>query len=142
MDEETFDEEAARAFLAEPHVGVLAVSADGGPPAATPLWYAVEPDGAVWLVTSATTRKARLLAASGAATLVVHTVSPRTRFVSVDLELTDRAPATAKESRAIAARYLSGEALEGYLAFAAESLGPEERLTFTPTRYRYADLTM
>lgn len=106
------------------------------------LWYVAEEDGTVWLVTSPTTRKARLLPGSGAATLVVHTFSPRTRFVSVDLELTDRAPATAQESRAIASRYLSGDALEAYLQFAKNHLGEEERFTFTPTRYRFADLTM
>ncbi|WP_022924145.1 hypothetical protein [Serinicoccus marinus] len=76
------------------------------------------------------------------ATLVVHTVSLRTRFVSVDLELMDRAPATVQEARAIASRHLSGDALEANLQFAEDHLGEEERFTFTPTRYRFADLRM
>ena len=49
--------------------------------------------------------------------------------------------ATAQQSRAIASRYLGGDALEGYLQFAADHLGEEERFTFWPTRYRFADLT-
>jgi hypothetical protein len=144
----TFDHAAAGAFLAQPHVGVLAVTAPQGPPAAVPLWYgyegAGEDDGPgvdeLWILTPPESRKARLLEIERHATLVVQTVSPRTRFVSVELRLTGSRPGTQEDARALATRYLAGAALEGYLQFAATQL-EEHRYTFRTTRWRFADLT-
>lgn len=137
--EPTFDEPAAQAFLAEPHVGVLAVAGPGGPPAAVPLWY-VYANNEVWILTPPGSRKAPLLEAEQQATLVVDTVTPRTRFVSVDLELTGSREATDADVRELASRYLTGDALETYLLFAAAHL-QERRYTFRPTRWRFADMT-
>lgn len=141
MDETSFDQPAAQAFLADPHVGVLAVAAPDGPPAAVPLWYAYAPGGDVTIVTPASSRKARLLEHTRTATLVVDTVEPRVRYVSVDLELVGRRPATDDDRRALAARYLAGEALEGYLAMATEQFLDEQVTTLRPTHWRFADLT-
>lgn len=127
-------------FLQEPHVGVFAVATDGAP-AAVPLWYCCAPDGAqVWIHTPRGSRKARWLERGRPATLVVQTVTPRVRFVSVELELVGHRPAEAADARELAGRYLSGEALEGYLQFAEEHL-TEDRYTFRTTRWRSADLT-
>lgn len=128
-------------FLREPHVGVLAVATDGAP-AAVPLWYGCAPDGAqVWIHTPRDSRKARWLERGRPATLVVQTVTPRVRFVSVELELLGHRPADAADARELASRYLTGDALEGYLQFAAANM-VEDRYTFRTTRWRSADLTI
>ena len=136
-----FDEHAAAEFLAEPHVGIFAVASLSGPPAAVPLWYSYTVRGRVWIITDATSRKRRLLARTGCATLVVDEVAPRTRYVSVDCQLVDAGPATAEDQRELASRYLPADALEAYLATVAGNLAHEQRITLQPTRWRYADLT-
>lgn len=137
----TFDQHEAEQFLAEPHVGVLAVEAPGGPPAAVPLWYAYARGGEIWMLMGPSTRKAKLLDVSRRATLVAQTVTPRTRFVSVDLELIGARPATDPDMRAMAERYLSGSALDAYLRFAAANLR-EDRYRFATTRWRFGDFSM
>lgn len=138
----TPDLSAAIELLREPHVGVLAVATDGAP-AAVPLWFDCARDGSeIWLHTGPATRKARWLERGRPATLVVHTETPRMRFASLDLELTGRRPATSEDVRAMAGRYLGGDALDDYLEFAQAHLPDEDRYTFRPTRWRFADLTV
>lgn len=55
--------------------------------------------------------------------------------------MSDRRTAESDDVRSMAGRYLEGVALEGYLEFAAEHL-KEERYTFRPTRWPFADLTV
>jgi hypothetical protein len=136
-----FDERAAAEFLAEPHVSIFAVASPSGPPAAVPVWYSYTVGGRIWIITEATSRKRRLLARTGAATLVVDEVVPRTRYVSVDCELVDARPATAADQRELASRYLPVDALEAFLDAVAANLPHEERITLQPTRWRFADLT-
>lgn len=136
MNDTTMEQPDAERFLAEPHVGVLAVAAPDGPPAAVPLWYDYKPGGEVRILTGPTSRKARLLAETRTATLVVDTVTPGTVFVSVELELVGSRPGTADDVRSMAGRYLEGAALDGYLAFAGSEL-EEDLYTFRPRRWRY-----
>lgn len=136
------DKQAEAAFLAEPHVGILAVTSVSGPPAAVPLWYSYSVGGELWILTEATSRKLRLLKRTRCATLVVDEVDPRTRYVSVDCAVVDVRPATAQDVRKLASRYLSGGPLEEYLAFAAANIPDEQRVTLQPTRWRFADLTL
>ena len=136
-----FDERAAAEFLAEPHVAIIAVGSPSGPPAAVPLWYSYTVGGRIWIITEAASRKRRLLARTGCATLVVDEVVPRTRYVSVDCELVDARPATAEDQRQLASRYVAADTLEAYLATVAANIPNEQRITLEPTRWRYADLT-
>ena len=137
-----FDEQAAQKFLAEPRVGVFAVSAVNGPPAATPVWYGYEPGGEVWIVTSASTRKAKLLARTGTATLVVEESGQNATFVAVDLELVSSKDAGSADDRELASRYLEGEALESFVDMAGEQIPDEKRYTFRPTKWRYASMSI
>jgi hypothetical protein len=136
-----FDDRAAAEFLAEPHVGIFAVGSPSGPPAAVPLWYSYTVGGRIWIITEATSRKSRLLARTGCATLVVDEVAPRTRYVSVDCERVDARPATAEDQRELATRYVAADMLEAYLATVAANIPDEQRITLQPIRWRYADLT-
>ena len=58
------------------------------------------------------------LAATGRFSLMVDTVEPRTMYVSVEGPVAESRPSTDDEVRAMAARYLSGAALDGHLEFA------------------------
>lgn len=94
------------AFLADAHVGVLAVDEPGRGPCAIPVWYAVD-DGVVVIHTDAQSVKARLLEAAGRATLTVQTETAPYQYVSVE------GPVTLRHERGdilvMATRYLGDE---------------------------------
>ncbi len=71
------------AFLADVHVGVLAIDQPGRGPLALPIWYLVE-DGDVIVGMGGQSKKAELLRAAGRATLTVQTEEPPYRYVSVE----------------------------------------------------------
>jgi nitroimidazol reductase NimA-like FMN-containing flavoprotein (pyridoxamine 5'-phosphate oxidase superfamily) len=71
------------AFLADVHVGVLAIEDPGRGPLALPIWYLVE-DGDVLIGMGGASRKAELLGRAGRATLTVQTEEPPYRYVSVE----------------------------------------------------------
>ncbi|BDX33928.1 hypothetical protein TUM20985_44750 [Mycobacterium antarcticum] len=134
-----FTESERQNFLADKHVGVLAVAADKGrPPASVPIWYDVTPDGLIRLNTGATSRKARLIEEAGVVTLVVQREELPYQYVVVEgtvVETTTPAPLDVRE--AIAIRYL-GE--EGGRAF-VEGMGDTTSVLFTvrPDRWLTAD---
>ena len=49
------------AFLADLHVGVVSVTADGRAPLTMPIWYSYEPGGTVSFITGRTSQKAVLI---------------------------------------------------------------------------------
>ena len=71
------------AFLADVHVGVLAIEQPGYGPLALPIWYLVD-DGDVVIGMGGASRKAELLRAAGRATLTVQTEEPPYKYVSVE----------------------------------------------------------
>jgi PPOX class probable F420-dependent enzyme len=100
------------AFLAEVHVGVLAVEEPGRGPLALPIWYLVD-DGDVLLSMDGGSLKARLLEAAGRATLTVQTEAPPYRYASVEGPVT-LGPAT-HDSLELASRYLGPELGQWYV---------------------------
>lgn len=116
------------AFLAMPHVGILAVARrEGAAPLTAPIWYAFE-DGDVLMSIGVDSQKARLLAGSAEASLCVSSDALPYRFVTVagptSLEASDEGL-----SRRIAARYLPAEMVDGYLAYSSQSEAITIRLT-------------
>jgi nitroimidazol reductase NimA-like FMN-containing flavoprotein (pyridoxamine 5'-phosphate oxidase superfamily) len=77
----TFEEREA--FLAEVHVGVLAVNEPDRGPLAMPIWYLYE-GGTVRMGMDGGSLKARLLRAAGRATLTVQTETPPYKYVCVE----------------------------------------------------------
>lgn len=71
------------AFLAEVHVGVLAVDEPARGPHALPIWYLYEA-GDVLVGIDGTSRKAELLRAAGRATLTVQSEVAPYKYVSVE----------------------------------------------------------
>ena len=100
----TIDEREA--FLADVHVGVLAIERDGKGPLALPIWY--QYDGTdVTIFTEGSSAKAKLLRRAGRATLTVQDERPPYRYVSVEGPVTVEPRTEAASDMAI--RYLGPE---------------------------------
>jgi PPOX class probable F420-dependent enzyme len=84
MGDLAMSEDERRAFLADLHVGVLAVERSDGPPLAVPVWYRYAPGGDVEVSTEAGSTKAGLLRAAGRASLVAQRESLPYAYVSVE----------------------------------------------------------
>ncbi len=82
-------------FLAEPHIGSLAVDAGPGrAPLVVPMWYQYTPGGDLWVMTGADSQKARLIRAAGRFSILAERVEPTIRYVSVEGPVTETIPAT------------------------------------------------
>jgi hypothetical protein len=99
------------AFLADVHVGILAVDEPGRGPLALPVWY-VYADGVITVSTDRSSLKGRLLEAAGRATLTAQTEAPPYQYVSVEgpVEL-DASPG---DTLTLATRYLGPELGQWY----------------------------
>ncbi len=94
------------AFLADVHVGVLAIERPGRGPLALPIWYRFV-DGVVEIGMSGDSLKAQLLRATGRATMTVQTEAPPYKYVCVEGPVT-----LLREQRddfEMASRYLGDE---------------------------------
>lgn len=109
-------------FLAELHVGVIAVERPDRAPLAVPIWYGYEPGGEVVLWTDAGTLKERLIRAAGRFSITAQVEQPPYRYVTAEGTVTAVDAASSEVVRAIAVRYLGPE--EG-AAFAEQNLGPD-----------------
>jgi PPOX class probable F420-dependent enzyme len=108
------------AFLADLHVGVIAVERPDRAPLAVPIWYRYQPGGDVLVCTDAGTVKEKLIRAAGRFALSAQVETPPYRYVTAEGPVTGIEPADDATYRAIAIRYL-GEA-EGN-KFTDENLG-------------------
>ena len=125
------------AFLAEVHIGVLAVPAgpDRGP-LLTPVWYSYQPGGMVRVTTGGSSTKARAIAAAGRVSLCAQDEAPPYKYVTVEGPAVIE-PADVAERLAIARRYLGDE---GGDAFIAANPGIDDAMIqLTPEQWRTAD---
>lgn len=106
-------------FLAESHVAALSVSAgpDRGP-LTVPIWYDYTPGGQAWVLTGKTSRKAESIRAAQRFTLMIEQTNPTIKYVSVEGPVAREEPSTPELLRAMAARYLPPEKVDGYLEMA------------------------
>ncbi len=94
------------AFLADVHVGIIAIDEPGRGPLAMPIWYQYE-DGEVLMGMDGSSLKARLLRAAGRVTLTAQTETPPYQYVSVEgpVAVED----TQRDDLKMASRYLGPE---------------------------------
>ena len=118
-------------FLARPHVAALSVATPDRGTLTVPIWYAYTPGGRPWITTLPTSAKMQAITAAGRFGLMVDTVAPEVKYVSVD----GRTSATAAQIAEMAGRYLSGDALEQYLVFAHEQLGEHVTVWLEPEHW-------
>ena len=112
-------------FLAEPHVGVIAVERPDRAPLAVPIWYGYEPGGDVLLWTETDTVKHDLLKAAGRFAITAQVEQVPYKYVTAEGPITTIEPITADQAAAIAVRYLGEE--EG-TAFTAQNVTPRSIL--------------
>lgn len=128
-------------FLAEPHVAALSVDAgEGRAPLSVPIWYQYEPGGDVWILTGLGSRKHQLIETAGRFSLMVDTVEPRLKYVSVEGPVLDTTPATIELLREISARYLPAEKVEPYVDFAWKNHGEQVIIRLRPERWVSSDI--
>jgi PPOX class probable F420-dependent enzyme len=127
------------AFLAEVHVGVLAVTAGPSPGLlVTPVWYLYQPGGLLSVSTGASTNKVRAIAAAGRFSLCAQDEAPPYKYVTVEGPAVVE-PADLDERTALARRYLG---LEGGDEFIAANPGSDEvMIRMTPEHWRSADFS-
>ena len=101
------------AFLADVHVGILAVDEPERGPLALPIWYQYA-DGVVTIGMDGDSLKARLLRAAGRATLTVQTETPPYLYASVEGPV--RVLSEHRDDLEMATRYLGVEMGEWYAA--------------------------
>ena len=130
-------------FLAEPHIAALSVhdGPDRGP-LTVPIWYQYAPGGDVWIMTSAGSRKAKLIDEAGRFTLMVDQAQPRVRYVSVEGSVVDVSPSREELLWEISSRYLPAEQVPGYVELAKAEHGEQLIYTMRPQRWLSADLTV
>jgi nitroimidazol reductase NimA-like FMN-containing flavoprotein (pyridoxamine 5'-phosphate oxidase superfamily) len=129
-------------FLAEPHVGVIAVAAPGRGPLVTPIWYDYEPGGELWVVTERASRKGRLLEAARCMSLCAQTETPPYRYVSVEGPLVAIEPADVEAHvRPMAHRYLGRELGDRYVEATAPDRAQGESVVvrMRPERWQSVD---
>ena len=122
------------AFLAEVHVGVLAVDEPGRGPLSLPIWYLVD-DGEVVISMGAESLKARLLTAAGRATMTIQTETPPYKYASVEGPVT--IGPSAHDRLTVASRYLGDELGQWYVDNTPSEGQVEVRLR--PERWRTHD---
>lgn len=93
-------------FLADVHVGILAIARADKGPLALPIWYQYE-DGDVIIGMGGNSVKAKLLRAAGRATMTVQTETAPYKYVSVEGPVA--VLAEQRDDFAMASRYLGPE---------------------------------
>ncbi len=103
-------------FLAQPHVGVISIEADGRAPVTVPIWYSYEPGGQVKVLTGVNSRKTQLLEAAGRFSLCVQRERLPYKYVSVEGPIVESRPAAREtDSRPMAHRYLGASMGDMYI---------------------------
>jgi PPOX class probable F420-dependent enzyme len=119
-------------FLADLHVGLLAVGRPGAPPTVSPIWYEYEPGGDVQFSIYLGAVKHTALDAAGEATLCVQREEYPYAYVAVEGPIAID-EATMEQRTRIAARYLGAEGGSAYVKSTAEE--PVVLVRITPRRW-------
>ena len=115
--------EEREAFLAEPYVGVLSVTAEPErAPLATPIWYEYQPGGLVRVITAPGQRKVRLIEEAGRFALCAQLAKVEDyRYVSVEGPVIEIRLASWQERYDMAARYMGPDQATRYVNATEES---------------------
>ncbi|HIG61273.1 MAG TPA: pyridoxamine 5'-phosphate oxidase [Gammaproteobacteria bacterium] len=109
----TMNTKQREAFLSDLHVGVLSIARDQKGPLTVPIWYDYETGGDVWMITSASSSKGRLLKKTARISLCVQTEQAPYQYVSVEGPFTIQ-PVRAGQLLHMATRYLGTQGGKAY----------------------------
>lgn len=127
-------------FLADLHVGVLAIERPDGPPLTVPIWYIYEPGGELWFLTSPDSVKGRLLRQSMRFSLCAQSESPPYKYVSIEGTATISPADKELHSRPMAHRYLGQKGGDRYVdSGGGDADGESVRVSTTPQRWFSVD---
>ena len=129
--------EERQAFLAEVHVGIIAIAESDRGPLAVPVWYSYEPGGDVQVLMQGDSRKMVGIEAAGRFSVCAQTETAPYKYVSVEGPVSNVRPYGHGDILAMATRYL-GE--EGGRAYAAGGTGDNGVLvSMTPEHWLSTD---
>ena len=97
-------------YLADVHVGVIAVERPDRAPLAVPIWYGYRPGGEVLLWTESDSVKHKLIRDAGRFAITVQDENPPYKYVTAEGDVTGIAPAEHAQVRELAVRYLGQQA--------------------------------
>jgi PPOX class probable F420-dependent enzyme len=126
------------AFLADVHVGVIAIERPDGPPLAVPVWYSYEPGGEVTVLMDGDSVKGRLIERAGRISLCAQQETAPYRYVSVEGPVTVDASDLERDSRPMAHRYLGVKNGDRYTDASGHGGNPI-RVRMTPQRWFSVD---
>ena len=116
--------EARQAFLADVHVGIIAIDEPDRGPLAVPVWYSYEPGGDVQVLMQGDSRKMVGIEAAGRFSLCAQQEAPPYKYVTVEGPVTNVRPYEIEtDLLAMATRYLGEEGGRGYVATASSENG-------------------
>src|SRR4051794_9342918 len=123
-------------FLAEPHIGALAVQerADRAP-LVVPIWYDYEPGGELWVLTEPDSRKGRAIKATGRFSLMVERTTPTVRYVSVEGPVTHIERGSRERTFAMASRYLPADKAAEYTELELTTMGEHMAFYMRPEHW-------
>lgn len=123
-------------FLAGLHVGILGIERPDGPPLTVPIWYAYEPGGELWFLTSPDSVKGRLLRRAMRFSLCAQSESLPYKYVSVEGTATISPADKELHSRPMARRYLGTKGGDRYVeGGGGEADGESVRVSMVPERW-------
>jgi nitroimidazol reductase NimA-like FMN-containing flavoprotein (pyridoxamine 5'-phosphate oxidase superfamily) len=134
-------QEEREAFLAEPHVGVLSVTAEPErAPLTTPIWYGYQPGGLVRVITAPGQRKVRLIEEAGRFALCAQLAEVEDyRYVTVEGPVTEIRPASWQERYDMAARYMAADVAIAYVNAADDTEPGNIAIHMRPERWNTFD---
>jgi hypothetical protein len=126
------------AFLAEMHVGIIAINERDRAPLAVPVWYAYEPGGDIQVVMQNDSRKMVGIEASGRFSLCAQQEAPPYKYVTAEGPVTHVRPyGIDTDLLPIATRYLGEQGGRDYAAGASNDNGVI--LSMTPEHWLSTD---
>ncbi len=130
--------EEREAFLADLHVGVLGVN-HGDVPLAVPIWYAYEPGGDVWVITSRESIKGKALDATSRFSLCAQTETLPYKYVTVEGSVSAVEESNHDALLEMATRYLGAEHGAQYAEASANTEGNSTIYRLRPERWYTVD---
>ncbi|MRH91619.1 pyridoxamine 5-phosphate oxidase [Nocardia sp. SYP-A9097] len=131
--------EERQSFLAQPHIGALAVNKAGRAPLSVPIWYQYSPGGELWIITSPDSQKMQLLKESGRFSIMAQVLEPTVRYVTVEGPVTRIGPMSDEMHLEMASRYLTPDQVTRYLKY-AEPIGVQVAVYMRPEHWLSADM--
>jgi len=133
--------EERQAFLAEVHVGIIAIAEDGRAPLAVPVWYSYEPGGDVQVLMQSDSRKMRAIDATGRFTMCAQSEAPPYKYVTAEGPVSGVRPYDIEtDLLAMASRYLGEQGGRDYVARARTDNGGNGVLvSMTPEHWLSVD---